>query len=222
MMTDLHESTRAPEAERRSRRPLLLAATVVALVGALVAGFAVAGSAGGGRKTAGEPADRALNPSTQGDLAATIAALQATLKTTPGNDAAWATLGLDYVDQARVTVNPAFDTLAEGALRKSLAINHTDNFIADAGMASLAAARHQFAAAKAWALKGLAVDGYNAALYGTLADARDAAGGVRERSGLRTEDDQPAAADPGAVPCLLRRRAGGQPAECCRADDAGA
>ena len=149
------------------------------------------------------------------------AALQATLRTSPDNAAGWATLGLDYVDQARITVNPQFDTKAEGALKKSLALDSTDNFIAYAAQASLAAARHQFAQAKACALKGIAIDSYNAALYGILADAQTQLGEYDRRCGLRTEDDQPAAADAGAVACFVRRRAGGQPALGRLADDAG-
>jgi tetratricopeptide (TPR) repeat protein len=149
----------------RPRRHRLLAAAVVVLAVLMVAGVGIVGHAGS------SPTISAATSST-GDQTTAIAALQATLKHAPGNASAWATLGLDYVDQARVTVNPAFDTLAEGALKKSLVLNSTDNFVAFAGQATLAAARHRFAEARSWALKGLAVDSYNAALYGILADAQ--------------------------------------------------
>ena len=180
-MTDLHQPTEVEPGKPRSRRGLLAAVVVVLLALVLVAGFGIAGQFGSSSKSnatgtstgsASNDATAALNPANNGDETAAIAGLQATLSRDPGNAAAWATLGLDYVDQARVTVNPAFDTKAEGALNKSIALDNTDNFIADAGQASLAAARHQFAQAKSWATKGIAVDAYNAALYGILADAQ--------------------------------------------------
>jgi tetratricopeptide (TPR) repeat protein len=180
-MTDLQQPAElSGQRVRRPQRRLALAVAAVLLATAMVAGFGIASHPGSGSKSSrvDTAASRVgdgnltLNPSGNGDQSAAIAGLQALLKKTPGNAAAWATLGLDYVDQARVTVNPAFDTLAEGALAKSLAINDSDNFIADAGEATLAAARHQFAQAKSWALKGIAVDGYNAGLYGILADAQ--------------------------------------------------
>ncbi len=162
---------------------ILITAIVVVVVLAvvLVAAFGIAGRFGAGTKSTGPvtstgsttgDVSAALNPANTGDRTAAIAGLQAKLKNTPNDYAAWATLGIDYVDQARVSVNPAFDSLAEGALTKSIALNDTDNFIAYAGEGTLAAARHQFAQAKSWALKGIAVDGYNAALYGILADAQ--------------------------------------------------
>ncbi|MDX6254709.1 MAG: hypothetical protein QOJ11_1043 [Frankiales bacterium] len=181
-MTDLQQPAELsePRLRRPHNRPALAGAAVLLAV-LMVAGLGIVGHLGSSTgsprvasstgSTAGD-ANLALNPSNNGDQSAAIAGLQATLRKAPGNYAAWATLGLDYVDQARVTVNPAFDTLAEGALRKSLAINSADNFIADAGEASLAAARHEFAQAKSWALKGIVIDGYNAALYGILADAQ--------------------------------------------------
>jgi tetratricopeptide (TPR) repeat protein len=181
VMTDLQQHTEVEQPRRRPGRRLALAGAVLLFAIAMVAGFGIAGRFSSGNKgsasgsstgTTSGDADHALSPTTNGDQSTAIAGLQATLKNDPTNDAAWATLGLDYVDQARVTVNPAYDTLADGTLKKSLALNNTTNFIADAGEASLAAARHQFAQARSWALKGIAIDGYNAALYGILADAQ--------------------------------------------------
>jgi tetratricopeptide (TPR) repeat protein len=181
-MTDLQQPAElSQQPVRRTRRRLLTLLTVVVLAVGMVAAFGIAGRLGGSGKTAkpatstgsiSGDANLALNAASSGDHSSAIAGLQATLRKAPDNYAAWATLGLDYVDQARVTVNPAFDTMAEGALKKSIAINDTDNFIAYAGEASLAAARHQFTQARTWALKGIAVNGYNAALYGILADAQ--------------------------------------------------
>jgi tetratricopeptide (TPR) repeat protein len=201
-MTDLQQPTPLALAPRPSRRRLVVAVVaVVAIV--LVAASAVltrvsnsssgSGTATSTGTTAGD-ADHALSPSNNGDQSAAIAGLQKSLRDNPDNDAAWATLGLDYVDQARVTVDPSYDTKAEGALKRSLSLNDKDNFIADAGEASLAAARHQFASARSWALKGIAIDGYNAALYGILADAQtqlgqydDAAASVQKMLNLRPQ-----------------------------------
>ena len=228
MMTDLHQATeltsprpRAASVAAAARRDRRSSSSPL-----LVGGFAIAGLTSAGR-TAGDStgsttADQALNPSANGDLTAAIAGLQATLKRTPGNDAAWATLGLDYVDQARVTVNPAFDTLAEGAL-KQVARPQPHRQLHRRRRRGLARCRP--APVRAGQVVGPARAsrsiGYNAALYGILADAQTQLGEYDARGGLRTEDDQPAAADSGARPCLVRRRAGGQPALGRGADDAG-
>jgi tetratricopeptide (TPR) repeat protein len=53
----------------------------------------------------------------------------------------------------------------------SLSIDDADNFLAYAGLASLANARHDFAAAKSYAQRGLAINGYSDVLYGALSDA---------------------------------------------------
>lgn len=116
--------------------------------------------------SAGSPPGAATDP-----IAADIAKQQQELRRTPGNYMAWAALGLDYVQQAKVTVNPAYYPKAEGVLKRSLQLNSTDNYVAMAGTAALKAAEHDFAAARSWALKGLTIDPYSATLYGSLDDA---------------------------------------------------
>ncbi len=101
----------------------------------------------------------------------TITGLQDHLKVVPKDYVSWSTLGLAYVQQAKVTVNSDFYPRAEGALKKSLTINTHDNFLAYAGLAALANARHDFAAAKSYAQQGLAINRYSDILYGTLSDA---------------------------------------------------
>jgi tetratricopeptide (TPR) repeat protein len=101
----------------------------------------------------------------------TIAALQDHLKAVSTDYVSWSTLGLAYVQQAKVTVNSDFYPRAEGALEKSLAINEDDNFLAYAGLAALANARHEFSAAKSYAQQGLTINSYSAILYGALSDA---------------------------------------------------
>lgn len=101
----------------------------------------------------------------------TIAGLQARLRAVPKDNVAWATLGLAYVQAAKATSSPDFYPKADGALRTSLKLDTKDNFVAAAGMAALAAARHEFTQARSWAKRGLAINGSNSTLYGALADA---------------------------------------------------
>ena len=100
-----------------------------------------------------------------------VDALQQRLRQVPNDDAAWAMLGIGYVERAKATANPELYPKAEGALRRSLELRDTDNYVAAAGMAALANARHDFAAGRDWAQKGLDINPANATLYGTLADA---------------------------------------------------
>ncbi|HET7486310.1 MAG TPA: tetratricopeptide repeat protein [Acidimicrobiales bacterium] len=108
------------------------------------------------------------------------AALRERLRQVPGDDAAWAALGMAYVEQAKVSANPQLYPKAEGALRRSLKLRPEDNYVAAAGMAALANARHDFAGARRWARTGLAVNPANASLYGTLVDAETQLGHYQE------------------------------------------
>lgn len=112
----------------------------------------------------------ATNPSSA-SLEALITSLQTRLEATPKDYVSWATLGLAYVQQAKVTINPEFYPRADGALAESIAINDDDNFLAYAGLSALASARHDFAAAKEFAERGLTMNSYSAILYGALSDA---------------------------------------------------
>ena len=100
-----------------------------------------------------------------------ITRLRARVATTPGDYVSWATLGLVFVQQAKVTVDPDFYRRAEGALDASLEINDNDNFLAYAGLSALSSARHEFASAREFAQRGLAINEYSAILYGALSDA---------------------------------------------------
>ena len=89
----------------------------------------------------------------------------------PGDWPAWATLGLDYVEQARRTVDPTYYPKAAAALRRSMQIHPRGNFIAMAGEAALASAQHRFHDALRWARRGVRIDPHSAVLQGALADA---------------------------------------------------
>jgi tetratricopeptide (TPR) repeat protein len=109
-----------------------------------------------------------------------VDALQRRLRQVPNDDAAWAMLGLGYIERAKATANPELYPKAEGALRRSLELQEADNYVAAAGMAALANARHDFAAGRDWAHKGLEINPANAALYGTLVDAETQLGHYQE------------------------------------------
>jgi tetratricopeptide (TPR) repeat protein len=113
-------------------------------------------------------------------LSSRIVGLQDRLRRVPKDADAWAALGLAYVEQARVTVDPTYYGKADGALKRSLAVESRDNFGAYAGLAALASARHDFTAARDWARRGLAVDPANATLQGALGDAETQLGNYAE------------------------------------------
>jgi tetratricopeptide (TPR) repeat protein len=104
-------------------------------------------------------------------LARAIDGAQRRLKIAPDDWKTWAELGLSYVQQARITVNPQFYPKAVGALETSLRLNNSENYVGMLGEAALQNALHHFRAARTWAQRGIRIDGYNAALYGALADA---------------------------------------------------
>jgi tetratricopeptide (TPR) repeat protein len=104
-------------------------------------------------------------------LATSIRRTQLHLRDVPRDWQAWATLGFDYVEQAKVTVDPSYYPKAEAALARSLSLDDSDNFVAMAGEAALSAARHDFHGALRWARRGLVIDPRNAVLHGALCDA---------------------------------------------------
>lgn len=108
------------------------------------------------------PADR---------LAESISRAQDRLRELPRDHETWAALGLAYVERARVTADPSLYPKAEGALRRSLKVRAAGNPVALVGLGALANARHEFAAARAFATDALRGNPYNADAYGVLADA---------------------------------------------------
>ena len=112
-----------------------------------------------------------LAPGSAGSLEGTIAALQARLRVEPDDWKSFASLGLAYVQEARVTADPSYYPKAEGVLRRSL--DHPqDNVQAMVGMASLSAARHDFAGALDWGERAKAINPYNGSIYGVIGDAQ--------------------------------------------------
>jgi tetratricopeptide (TPR) repeat protein len=105
------------------------------------------------------------------DLEAYVRRTTGHLATVPGDWHAWAQLGLAHVQLARATYDPAHYPLAEAALQRSLKVEPRDNSAALTGLGALAAARHEFAAARGYASRAVAADPYSADAYGVLTDA---------------------------------------------------
>lgn len=163
--------------------PSAVVAAVVAVVVVVLAMALTLHGRGGSTPDAG-PAGVTPTPSpsaTAADpLAADIVKQQNAVRDAPKNYVAWANLGLDYVQQAKITVNPAYYPKATAVLARSLALNTTENYLAMAGQAALKAAEHDFAGARQWALRGLKINPYNATLYGSLNDANTQLGRYAE------------------------------------------
>jgi tetratricopeptide (TPR) repeat protein len=161
------------------KRSLTIGVTGVAL-GALLVGAGLFGPLRSGEGPARPPvgaltrsAAAAGDPHipVSGSLDNLTSSLQDRLKAVPNDHVSWATLGLAYVQQAKVTVDPSFYPRADDALGQSLVINRSTNFLAYAGLSALASARHDFSTAKTYAEQGLAINSFSSILYGALSDA---------------------------------------------------
>ena len=174
-MTELSvlASPAGPDSGPPPRRRWLLPVALTMAGGLLLGGSVVALVRHDQRAASTPPAAPAAVPAgaTTDPLGADIVKQQQAVAATPRNYTAWASLGLDYVQQAKVTVDPSYYPKAEGALKASLKLDSTDNYVAMAGEAALNAAQHHFAASRTWAQRGLRIDPYNATLYGSLNDA---------------------------------------------------
>jgi tetratricopeptide (TPR) repeat protein len=105
------------------------------------------------------------------DLDASMAVLQAHLRTQPSDSYSWATLGHVYVEQARLTGDPSYYDKSERALRRSLSEQPADNDVAVGGQAALAAARHEFGAALWLAEEALRINPFQAGALAIRVDA---------------------------------------------------
>ncbi|WP_433299159.1 tetratricopeptide repeat protein [Actinoplanes sp. CA-030573] len=104
-------------------------------------------------------------------LADRVARAQQHLRDVPGDWTGWAGLGAAYLEQARVTADPALYPQAEQAARESLKLRHDGNGDALVVLGALANARHDFGAARDRARAALRIDEADADAYGVLADA---------------------------------------------------
>jgi tetratricopeptide (TPR) repeat protein len=154
--------------------------SVVLVALALLAGAAVLNVHGGPTEDPGERALAAaasssvlLQPAaTSGSLEASIATLQARLRSNPDDWRGYASLGFAYVTQARITADPSWYPKAEGVLRRSLRLREEDNLEALLGLGALALARHDFEAALQHGRAAETMNPYNANVYGVIGDAQ--------------------------------------------------
>ncbi|WP_215450774.1 tetratricopeptide repeat protein [Streptomyces sp. ATCC 21386] len=152
---------RRPVAESAGRRLMRVGACAVALAVAFT-GFAVALGAGDDDRTVAMSSSPGVSAAqlAGGDLDTAVERLQAHLKEQPKDFGSWSTLGLAYVEQARVKGDPSRYPQAEKALKRSLELR-PDNDPALAGLAALAAARHDFEDALRFADRALKENPYS-------------------------------------------------------------
>jgi tetratricopeptide (TPR) repeat protein len=100
-----------------------------------------------------------------------IISLQERLQGDPRDTDALSSLGLAYLQEARLTVNPSFYTKADEVLRKSVSLDRKDNYQGLLGLGILAGARHRFDLALAWGRRAQAENPYSADVRGLVTDA---------------------------------------------------
>ncbi|WP_432070334.1 tetratricopeptide repeat protein [Streptomyces sp. AA1529] len=170
----------APQApgRRARRRHLRRTGAVLALGTALFA----AGALGLAPDRADPPTGgrRAPAASSEDTAQRRIEALRQQIRRTGKNPRAWAELGLEYVQQAKTTADPAYYPKAGKSLRRSLDLQPRDNFTAEVGLGALAAGRHEFRDALRWARRATRTNPANAAARGVLGDAYTQLGRYRE------------------------------------------
>lgn len=180
MNTSTMERPTAPPESTRARRPTRRSA---AIAGGVVLGLSIVavGAVGLRRDSRPTPSaapvvDARVSGATgrlgSGSIAETVEQLEARVEAFPNDDVALATLGIAYVDQARITGDTTRYGRADAVLASSLDVNDDDNFLAYAGLAAVAAARHDFETAERHALTGLEINPSNATLWGVLSDAQ--------------------------------------------------
>lgn len=106
-----------------------------------------------------------------GDLEGTIAALQEGLRSEPDDANGLPTLGLAYIQKARVSTDPSFYPKARAVLRRSIQIQPAGNSDAMIGLGALDLARHDFQDALEWGGRAKEINPHNAQVRGILGDA---------------------------------------------------
>lgn len=154
-------------------RTAQLSFCAAALAVAMTAGAVVLGALrDGGTTPAVATVSNGVSPQllASGDLDASIASLQAHLRTQPKDFGGWSTLGLAYVEQARTKGDPSRYPQAQQALDRSLKLR-PDYDPALAGRAALAAARHDFTGALKYADLALEQNPYSERALSSRIDA---------------------------------------------------
>ncbi|WP_149823320.1 tetratricopeptide repeat protein [Streptomyces tailanensis] len=163
----------APADDRHSfRRRVVRYIACAAALAVAFTGFAVALGAGEDERTVITSTSPGVSAAqlASGDLDTAVAGLQAHLREQPKDFGSWSTLGLAYVEQARTKGDPSRYPQAEKALKRSLKLR-PDNDPALAGLAALAAARHEFEDALGYADRALKENPYSERALCTRIDA---------------------------------------------------
>ena len=155
----------------RLARLLPAAGLVTALAGGLTFGAAVLSGRSGPPPGSDPVPAAAFEQLSATSLAAGIGQLQQHLRAQPRDATGWATLGLSYVEQARLTADPAYYPKAAAALAEALRVRPGDNDSAHAGLGALAAARHDFGTALREADRALAINPFGARALAVRIDA---------------------------------------------------
>jgi tetratricopeptide (TPR) repeat protein len=114
-----------------------------------------------------------------GDTAATVSALQTSVRARPDDVRSLDLLGLAYQQRARETADPVYYTKSEGVLRRALRLAPKDLY-ATSGLGSLALSRHRFREALALGRRAVALSPSTARSYGVVGDALVELGRYRE------------------------------------------
>jgi len=149
------------------RRRLLIAGAAAAIAAAALS-FGGALRVGGSGQAAGSAPVSVAEAASSAE--ATVARLQAQLRTDPRDAHGLALLGLAYEQRARETGDPAYYTKADGVLHRALALKPHD-LLATSGLGSLALSRHRFKEALALGRKALRISPTTAVTYGIVGDA---------------------------------------------------
>ena len=191
--------------------------TIATAAGLAVAVFVVGALGPGGARDAKSsrapaisvPADAFIGPApAQGSLDATIASLESRLHSVPDDWKASSALGIAYVQRARITADPSTYPLAQTVLARSLRLQPEGNPDALLGLGTLAAARHDFAAALRWGRRAVTAAPFDADTYGLVGDAQLELGRYDEalRSFQRMIDIRPDLASYARVSYVLELR----------------
>ena len=159
--------------ETVTRRRAALAAAAVGLTAAafLLGGVLREWSSPGRASEASAATGQSLGSEfAAGDTAATITALQASLRSNPENVHGLGVLGLAYQQRARETGDPSYFPKSAGVLRRALRLAPND-LIATTGLGALALSRHRFREGLALGRRAVALSPTTARGYGIVGDA---------------------------------------------------
>lgn len=123
--------------------------------------------------------DALLQGFSTGNTAAYVAKLEQRVRARPHDQSSLVLLGLAYQQRARETGDPVYYSLSGRALDRAVAAGPKSSLVYS-GIASLAVARHRYAAGVAPAREALSLDQENGAAWAALGDALSGSGRYQE------------------------------------------